>query len=169
MELANAERVILDDYPKTGNGFFTTPETGDELFLNPNTVSLYDDTVQDTFVGNFSLDDIGAEDEDGNLISENLDIAQTPEMLTSALCVSYAINEIKDYDRLQHFQTVTDDLYIGGGGGGGNNTSTRTETINSNWSIKKSVSPMLYQFSYWGQHSPFNDLYPKKEEISIIW
>ena len=168
MELANAERVILDDYPKTGNGFFTTPETGDELFLNPNTVSLYDDTVQDTFVGNFSLDDIGAEDEDGNLISENLDIAQTPEMLTSALCVSYAINEIKDYDRLQHFQTVTDDLYIGGGGGGGNNTSTRTETINSSWSIKKSVSPMLYQFSYWGQHSPFNDLYPKKRKYLLF-
>ena len=35
MELANAERIIIDDYPTTGAGFFTTPETGDELFINP--------------------------------------------------------------------------------------------------------------------------------------
>jgi hypothetical protein len=157
MELANAERVILDDYPKTGNGFFTTPETGDELFINPNTVSLYDETIQDTLVGNFSLDDIGAIDEDGYSVSENQDIVQTPEMLASVLCVSYAVDEIQNFNRLQFLQTIIDDTSSG-------DTSMRTETINSGWTIKKIVSPMLNQFSNWWQQSPFNDLYPEKRK-----
>ena len=56
-ELMNSERVIYEGYPTTGPGFFTLPETGDELFMNPNTVSLYDADEDDTYVGNFDEND----------------------------------------------------------------------------------------------------------------
>lgn len=172
MELANAERIIIDDYPTTGAGFFTTPETGDELFINPNTVSLYDETKNDTFVGNFSLDDIGAEDENGNpieLTQTDLELVSTPELVTSTLCVSYALNEIREYERLEYFQPVQDELIIGGGGSSGSGSSTpRTETSTSSWSVKESVSPILSKFVSWHQRSPFNDLYPKKRKYVIF-
>lgn len=104
IELADTERIILEDYPTTGAGFFTSPETGSELFINPNTVSLYDEIENDTFVGNFRLDDIGAEYENGGLVeSEQTDVSlvSTPEYVTSSLCVSYAVNEIKKYVRCE--------------------------------------------------------------------
>lgn len=55
IELADTERIILEDYPTTGAGFFTSPETDSELFINPNTVSLYDEIENDTFVGEFQV------------------------------------------------------------------------------------------------------------------
>lgn len=163
IELANEERILIDGYPTTGPGFFTTPETGSELFMNPNTVSLYDETNNDTLVGNFSWDDTGAED--GNDFPINPDRASlesvsTPEHVTSSLCVSYAINEIKGYERRDGF--LLDDE-------NGNNPELRTETTKSAWSAKKCVGPILSDFSAWNQDSPFNDLYPEKRQFIKIW
>lgn len=170
MELANSERTILEDYPTTGPGFFTLPEYGNEVFMNPNTVSLYDETEEDTLVGNFSLDDIGAEDEMGNPISQDKDITPVPEIITSSLCTAYAINEINDYEnRRLNFQTVDNNLMIdGGGGGGGSSSSTRTETTQSNWTTKKVTSNILNNYRYWNQHSPFNDWYPKRRKYILF-
>ena len=98
LELATQERYIIEDYPLTGEGFYTTPETGDEVFMNPNTVSLYDETANDTYVGNFNIDDTGALDDNGNIIEpiqSGLELKSTPELVTSSLCVNYAINEIR--------------------------------------------------------------------------
>lgn len=51
-----SDRLILDLYPNEGDGFFTTPETGNELFINPNTVDLFIESEQDTLVGDFFID-----------------------------------------------------------------------------------------------------------------
>lgn len=159
MALLNSERIIFNEYPKTGEGFFTTPETGDELFINPNTVSLYIESEQDTLVGNFGLDDIGAEDENGNPIQPTRSLSSSTEIFTSYLCVAYAVNEI-NYDEDE--QSESTEEIIGGGGGGVSISPTRTETTTSNWSVRKNIHPILTQFKNWDQNSPFNDLYPKK-------
>lgn len=114
MEFANEERIILEDYSTTGAGFFSSPETGSELFINPNTVSLYDEIENDTFVGNFRFDDIGAEYENGGLVeSEQTDtsLVSTPEYVTSSLCVSYAVNEIKKYERCEDLMAGQDVIF----------------------------------------------------------
>lgn len=165
IELANEERIIIDGYPTTGPGFFTTPETGSELFMNPNTVSLYDETKNDTLVGNFSLDDKGTEngDEDDFSIDPDrasLESVSTPEYVTSSLCVSYAIDEIKGYERRDGFLLDNEN---------GNNPALRTETTKSAWSVKKCMGPILSDFSDWSQDSPFNDLYPEKRRFIKIW
>lgn len=175
MELANSERVLIDEYPTSGPGFFTLPEYGDELFMNPNTVSLYDETVGDTLVGNFSLDDIGAEDESGNPIatdSQEDNSECVPEILTSSLCTEYAIAQIEEYNEKLDSQTdneealdTEDDLvtetktY---------SAKTKTETTYSNWTTKKITSNILSNYRYWEQHSPFNDSYPKRRKYIIF-
>lgn len=166
MDLLNEDRVILDEYPKSGDGFFTTPETGDELFMNPNTVILYNDSVRDTLVGNFSLDDIGAVDENGNPVISISERSQIPETLTSALCLSYAINQIKNNDgKLVDSDPEFKDTDLGGGG---DDPSKRTETTASDWSVKQIVNPILYQMSNWNQDAPFNELYPMRHKYLIF-
>lgn len=44
---------IYNDYPLTGPGFVTDPES-DELFMNPNTVSLYIEEENDTLIGDLT-------------------------------------------------------------------------------------------------------------------
>lgn len=48
LDLENEERTIFDGYPTDGSGFITFPEYGDEVFMHPNTVVLYDETEGDT-------------------------------------------------------------------------------------------------------------------------
>lgn len=174
MELANSERVTLDDYPTSGPGFFTLPEYGDELFMNPNTVSLYDETVGDTLVGNFSSDDIGAEDESGNPITDSQEDNSecVPELLTSSLCTEYAINQIKEFNEDLDSQTdneealdTEDDLVTETNT---HSAKTKTETTYSNWTTKKITSNILANYRYWTQRSPFNDNYPKRRKFIII-
>lgn len=168
MEFANEERIILEDYPTTGAGFFSSPETGSELFINPNTVSLYDEIENDTFVGNFRFDDIGAEYENGGLVeSEQTDtsLVSTPEYVTSSWCVSYAVNEIKKYERCEDLMAGQDVIFDDEG----NNSATlRIETTKSEWTLKDCVNPILSKYSSWDQGSPFNDLYPKRRKYIIF-
>lgn len=43
MDGIEEERSIYEEYPLTGDGFFSVSEYPDEIFMNPNTVSLYDE------------------------------------------------------------------------------------------------------------------------------
>lgn len=80
LELSREKRPILKDYPTTGPGFFTTDQTGDEVFMNPNTVSLYDPAVGDTLVGNFCLDDTGVDKEIPTESIQTRGIPSAPEL-----------------------------------------------------------------------------------------
>ena len=158
-----AQRYIYKDYPLTGPGFFTTPETGDELFMNPNTVNLYIDSIKDTLVGNFLVDDFDAVDENGNPISTDysiLDSVPSNNQLATSLCVYYAKDEIeKEYRRRNDLDVTIGDL----GGNSGSNVKTVADT--SAWTIKSRVFPMLTRYIYWHQRSPFNDLYPYRRDF----
>lgn len=167
IELANEERTLFEGYPLSGPGFFTTPETGDEVFMNPNTVVLYDDDVKDTLVGNFSLDE-----EDNDCISN-------AELLTSYLCISYAINEVRNYEVATTSMTGEDvpdyngpeeqPPFDGGPhGGGGGPSGIWTEEITSPWVTIDEVNPLLTDYVKWPQDSPFNDLYPERRKIILF-
>lgn len=148
------ERIIYEDYPLTGPGFFTLPETGDELYINPNTVNLYDQTVDDTLVGNFSA---GTEEND-SLVFVNPPLQ--PGLIPTALCVSYALNSIGDegpYEKIPApgDHTIDDE--------GGSSVTITTETTTSNWSVKENVYPILTKYVRWSQGEPFSDLCPLKQ------
>ncbi|MGM9790545.1 MAG: C10 family peptidase [Candidatus Cryptobacteroides sp.] len=172
LELANEEqqRQILDGYPTTGPGFVTSEETGDEVFMNPNTVILYDENVNDTFVGNFGLDDLGAEDLSGNPIdksrNEGFRNLTPPEILTSTMCVEYALNEIREGEDTSNNLENPQDTLIDGEIG----TQTRIteETLYSDWNMLQGVSPILSDFTNWKQSSPFNDLYPMRRKYILV-
>lgn len=168
LELVDSEKPVCQDYPTTGPGFFTVPECGDEVFMNPNTASLYDETVGDTLVGNFILDDIGAEDEMGTPLSPNSDMSITPEVLSCSLCASYAINEIIEYENNNsHFQNVNTDI-VGDAVGVDNSSGCRTEVTSTDWYLKKSTPNLLCDFKYWSQRAPFNNWYPHRRKYGFF-
>lgn len=158
LELANEERVYFSGYPLDGPGFYTTPETGDEILINPNTVVLYDDDVKDTLVGNFTMDD------------------ENPEIMPASLCVSYALNQIRGYSSRGSTIGGGDDDNLPDDGPeqhppfdndnphGPSPLKPWTDTITSTWYVKQSVEPLLVDFKSWHQDSPFNNLTPLRRE-----
>lgn len=159
------ERTYYDEFPMTGPGFFTTPETGDEVFMNPNTVNLYDEEVQDTLVGNFvyETDTIGSrslsnEIEPNNGLSENI-------MLP--LCATYAVRSV-----IFNPNPRDDGEEGGGGDGDGDNNGgdvTETVTISSGWQVTSQVAPLLHEMRGWWQGAPFNSLYKTVTHFPLFW
>ena len=177
--LLNSSKYIFKDYPGDGPGFFKTPEGGEELFINPNTVSLYDAEKNDTYVGNFLLDDTGATLEDGSPYlpgGNDSSIPAAPELIASYMCVAYATNEIEEYISTKaarfHEPTLIDDCPDKAREQDpikDNDRETFTYTTSySNWSVKKQVSPILVKYSGWHQSSPFNDFYPTRRKYLIF-
>lgn len=153
LELVEEDRIIYEGYPLTGPGFFTIPETGDELYMNPNTVDLYDSSVDDTLVGNFSLDI----EESDSLVLVNPPLE--PELIPAALCVSYALNSVGVEGPYDKKPVPDDDAIIDVGGV----VTITTETTTSNWSVKEKVYPILTKYVSWSQGEPFSDLCPLKQ------
>lgn len=139
LELSREKRPILKDYPTTGPGFFTTDQTGDKVFMNPNTVSLYDPAVGDTLVGNFCLDDTGVDKEIQTEFIQTRGIPSTPELISGFLCVTYAINEIRTYDDRADEGSAIEE--------------SKRDTEYSDWTVRKIVSPLLAKFTGWHQNS----------------
>lgn len=94
--VVNQERPFFEGYPSSGPGFFTTPETGDEVFMNPNTVNLYDAAKDDTLVGNFKISAVAH-----TSLSSRTDSAQIGyntydnAVLSTVLCMKYAEESLR--------------------------------------------------------------------------
>lgn len=181
IELANEDRHIFEDYPLTGPGFFTTPETGDEVFMNPNTVILYDEEEQDTLVGNFEVDESEESDSTGTKSSYYNNTYPSPaEIISSRLCVTYAINEISGNSSRGATIGGGDDDNLPDDGPEQNppfdNTphgpqplQPWTETEVSRWSDVVHHTPLLIDFVNWSQYEPFNNLYPITRRVFMPW
>ena len=92
----NGQELTNASYPSTGEGFYTMDEYPGEVFMNPNTASLYIEAENDTLVGNFGFDRIGDEEDinltrTGNWEASEDDI---PASVIGSLCLSYAIEEV---------------------------------------------------------------------------
>ncbi len=155
----NPERVIFSGYPTTGPGFFTKPEYGDELFMNPNTVDLYDTFAKDTYVGNFDPtlpEDSGTRSPDNstNSIDPATEVAGT-------LCMQYAARNIVELDTTLALPFPGNPPLSGAEPG--------TYVTTGSWSVKESRSPLLSRYRYWNQHAPFNNLCPTKRHFPFFW
>lgn len=140
------ERPIIEGYPLTGDGFFTVNDYPDEVFMNPNTVSLYDPDEDDSLVGNF--DETDDEDITRAMAANSTSIEGNRGRMVGAMCLAYTMEQI----------IIDDDGRIGGG-----NSSSRTE-VTTAWSTEKIVYPLLGSYRSWNQSSPFNDFYPQKRK-----
>ena len=137
-------RVIDFNYPTEGSGILYSDEYPDDIFINPNTFTLFDEDNNDCYVGDYYYE--GA----GNSVS-------TPQQIINNMSLEYAINEISSHDLL----IPIDDEEPGGG----TTTSviTSTQTV-----ITSSVAPMLTVEKYWKQTSPFNDYCPTVRKYIVF-
>ncbi len=169
--VAQPIRPTFEGYPTTGDGFFTTPETGDEIFINPNTVNLYiAGEDEDPLIGNYQDDTpstSGTHDifDEYRLNFENAFVAE--------LCVNYAVFKIESHNdqtiRSSVDVDVPSDGFIGGGTGGTARPEiTTTETEYSQWTRVKTIYPLMSEFKYWDQRTPFNDQYPYRRKAFIM-
>ena len=158
-DLDDSQKAVFEDYPTTGDGLISIPEYPDEKFLNPNTFNPYDSVSNDSWVGDFSEDNIGEEDENGNLIDNAVETRATSQTQASAcnrkvmaMCLSYAVNEVTDRET--------------GGGTGSSFTATRTNY--GKWTDVIKTRNILTTYRLWNQHSPYNDLFPKRRKYIIF-
>ena len=167
VDLINSERPIIEEYPETGAGFVKLPEYEDELFMNPNTACLYNDTVQDTMVGNIFLDDEGVEDEFGNPTYTSTNSDNSLDAVSTAMCMSYAIEEINEFDKGEvNFESANDKLNIDLSVESGSTTQVTTTT--SEWKDVYKTTPILTNFVYWHQREPFNDKSPRRRKYVLF-
>lgn len=156
----SSDRIVLDEYPQTGDGFFTVPDYPDEIFMNPNTVSLYDEAEDDVLVGNFSTDDIGEEDENGNLVTSSnkaLQAKAEEPNLGLNLCLDYAKRQVKA-QRITKYDLEDE-----------SSSTTSIKKITTSWvDTGDNSNVLLSTYKSWHQHSPFNDQYPRRRKYIIL-
>lgn len=85
-------RPTFSDYPLTGEGIYKLPETGDNLYFNPNTINLYDSIYNESLVGNFTskMDSLSN--------SYRYFRRFEPQQVQLSLCVNYANNMVENGD-----------------------------------------------------------------------
>lgn len=161
-DLDDSQKTIFEDYPTTGDGLISVAEYPEEKFLNPNTFNPYDSISNDSWIGDFSEDNIGEEDENGNLIDNAVEtraIGQVQESECNrkvmAMCLSYALNEVTDSN-------------IGTGGSAGGSNVTTTRTSYGKWADATKTGNILSLYYSWHQNSPFNDLFPRRRKYIVF-
>lgn len=152
--MVGEKKPIVEGYPTTGPGIITVADYPGETFLNPNTFNPYEATDEDGWIGNFSIDNTGEIDENGNLVSQGTETRGThnlkpknQSMLT--MCFDYAKREVEDNS--------------GGGSGTKSNNSEK-----GTWTDSLRTPNLLYKYSDWNQQSPFNDLYPYRRKYLLF-
>ena len=140
-------RTYYEEFPMTGPGFFTLPETGDELYINPNTVDFYDTEMQDYLVGNYDASEY-------TVVTRSLTNPEgsnegTNETFMLDMCISYAMRGLIDFDPNPRDDGDEYDYVY----------------TYSDWETTSIVEPLLVDFVDWNQGAPFNDLYPTVKQV----
>ncbi len=160
--LIDEDRPVYSNYPTSGPGFFKVPEYPEELFINPNTVNLYDASVDDTLVGNFDENEVYEKNLPNSTQSDD-----SNGQYIASLCMNYASSEIVDY----HFRrndSLNEGVIGEGGSSGSSDSYDRIETKYGVWSVSAHIEPMLTQYKRWKQGEPFNNNYPKRRKYLLF-
>ena len=139
---SSSERRVYDGYPLTGDGFYTVPEYPGEVFMNPNTVSLYDEKEKDTYVGNFSLDDEESYVYGGLKAYQRAPTLDEIERMGLGECAGYASNQVQ-------------------------NSKYSQRTIDISPECKNNIIDWDPLYS-WHQESPFNSNHPRRRKGIIF-
>ena len=160
-DIIGGTRPVFKDYPTDGPGFFTVTEYPDELFINPNTVDLYDKDKDDTLVGTYFFD----EDEisrSGGDEEQTFDV----ERFAMGLCTSYAANEIISYGLKNPDLRSKDTLDPRISGFDHSVTYKILET--GPWENINTPTKYLSNYKEWHQRRPFNALI-LINMFSLVW
>lgn len=141
----NNENYINKVYPTTGDGLFTVKDYPDESFLNPNTFSTYDASMDDNWVGNFREED-----------NQSVTRAGRPEDDSRKSILTYCAYYARD------------EVHNGNGSGSDPNDSYTRNTTISDWKDIKQTNNILSAYDHWDQDYPFNDLYPNRRKFLIF-
>lgn len=159
------QRDIYDGYPTSGDGFFRDASFGDELFMNPNTVSLYNADMNDNLTGNFIDYNFNASNNSPNITTTNEPFI---ERFASLLCLEYAMRELSRIDKqgevLEFKQNPGSGIIIPGGEG----SLIFNKISYSDWNIKEQTMPILARYAHWSQRSPYNDKCPNVRKYLIV-
>lgn len=159
MELANGNRPVFKNYPLDGDPFFTTPQTGDEVFMNPNTVPVYFPDKDDVMVGNFDIEEESVEYPGSSLLESPQGGTQ---LFTSALCVGYSTQQVQQNSKdsqpfpVDFSQTLFDP------------SGPKVQTSYQPWTVTAQKYPLLGTYIYWSQHTPFNDQCPERRFLGFL-
>lgn len=166
MQMTYEERPVFYGYPLDGPGLFTTEETGDEIFMNPNTVDLYDAESDEYMIGNLNTSDDTEDSEEGGMTRSALTTVKTgPQVMMCGLCLKYAGDAVENYKEDPDNPLVPID---------GNvpqvptipSRGKKTYTTTTPWK-EKVVGPFLSNLSRWNQGIPFNNLYPERRKFLV--
>lgn len=147
-------RPTYKGYATTGPGWYTTPESEGVLFMNPNTVNLYDSDVDDTLVGNFDGEITGWH----NLQGEPVNVLEQPSIsknIAIDLCRDYALSEINNNPNkplIPQDSIIGIEPYI----------HVTFKYSSTDWRITESVAPILWMYAKWHQKYPYNIFCPYK-------
>lgn len=154
------ERPLFSGYPSSGPGFYTIPESGEEILINPNTVNLYIEDEKDSLIGDFNPD--GASD----------DKPYEPGFEEEAVlihCIQFAEESISgncpgsetppgpnnpDFPANPNIHDEPDEP--------GGVDKTVDELFSSTWTVLDQRNPILADYKRWNQSSPFNDRFPSR-------
>lgn len=166
LALMNQERPYFEGYPTDGPGFFTTPETGDEVFINPNTVSFYFPEEDDMLIGNYTPDSEAQTEYTEDVPS--LDPVNDTDGATMAtiICMNYAMEQIDNNQEIVEYEPSP--TPEGQPGWWDNYPGEQVDEEYSPWSIKEEVYPILSQYCFWRQGKPFNNLCPTRR-VAILF
>ncbi len=141
--MVGEKKPIVEGYPTTGPGIITVADYPGETFLNPNTFNPYEATDEDGWIGNFSIDNIGEEEGNGNLphtrsFADHKLKPKNSSMLT--LCLDYGRREVEDGAGTIH---IVDQ---------------------GPWLDSIRTSNLLHNYRRWKQGGPYNDLCPRRRK-----
>lgn len=139
------KRVVVDGFSLEGDGFFSVAEYPGEVFMNPNTVTLYDENAGDTLVGNFSIYNVDEVDENGNhvITQEDADASNLPmQNMMPSMLARYAYLQKKGIK--PRVDLIDED------------ESYKEEQSVSEWRDIKTSPSILSAYKGWHQNSPYN-------------
>lgn len=151
-------RPFFEGFPTTGPGFFTDEEYGDEVFINPNTIELYDAERDDTLIGNYDVSDYS--------FANN---AKSEGEIVLDMCIDYATSEMgrNPKDPFPGFDP-NPDLPVSVDGEEPRDPYLHKTLINTEVVVTNSKSPMLTDFVSWKQEGVFNFLYPVRRKYVVV-
>lgn len=135
------ERPFFSGYPAVGPDFFSIPETGDEIYINPNTVNLYTGEIDKSLVGNFN--------EEHDTCSKIIKRVSPAQLRTesnntaNSLIFNYAISQIKTP-----------------------NNNLTTSIIDNGEHTGGYIAPILAKYADWYQDEYLNRYYPERYDFT---
>lgn len=150
------EMYYYEGYPRVGPGFYTLPERGDEILMNPNTVNLYDSTRNEYMVGDFDAQLVKVTRGDGSVKS-----LSGIEKLLLQQCIEYAESQVIAYSASDGLVNWIDTIYDADGNPRLTEPSyDKVMFTYLGWRPSEISSNLLDRFKAWGQGEPFNLLNP---------